>query len=93
MRLINLSAESAAIIVSGMDDTGTPSSGEVSLTVEGEGTRVLTAGELEQGGTSLTGSLGNGTGQWRLVVNADRRIQVMSLARSRTSGALTNLSR
>ncbi len=93
LRLINLSAESAAIIVSGMDDTGTPSSGEVSLTVEGEGTRVLTAGELEQGGTSLTGSLGNGTGQWRLVVNADRRIQVMSLARSRTSGALTNLSR
>ena len=93
LRLINLGTESAAVVVSGTDDTGTPSSGEVSLTLEGKDTRVLTARELEQGGTNLTGSLGHGAGQWRLRVSADQRILVMSLARSRKSGALANLSR
>ena len=93
LRLINLSAESAGIVVSGTDDTGTLASGEVSLTLEGGATRVLTAQEIEQGGTGITGSLGNGAGQWRLLVSADRTIHVMSLARSRVSGDLANLSR
>ena len=93
LRLINISAESAGIVVSGTDDTGTPSSGEVSLTLEGGVTRVLTAQEIEQGGTGITGSLGNGAGQWRLLVSADRPIRVMSLARSRVTGDLANLSR
>lgn len=93
LRLINLGAESAKIVVSGTDDTGTPSSGQVSLTLEGGITRVLTAQEIEQGGVGLTGGLGNGAGRWRLIVSAGRRIHVMSLARSRTSGGLANLSR
>lgn len=93
LRLSNLGAESAKISVSGTDDKGKASTGEVSLTLEGEATRVLTAQEIEHGGSGLTGSLGNGTGQWRLVVSADRQIHVMSLVRSRTTGDLANLSR
>ena len=93
LRLIRLGTESAAVVVSGTDDTGTPSSGAVGLTLKGDGARVLKARELEQGGPGRTGSPGNGSGQWRLLVSSDRRRHVMSLARSRTSGDLASLSR
>ena len=44
--------------MSGRDDAGTPSSGEVRLTLEVGATRVLTARDIERGATGLAGSLG-----------------------------------
>ena len=53
----------------------------------------MTAAELESGeGEGLTGSLGDGSGRWRLVVTADRPIEVMNLLASTASGEITNLS-
>ena len=57
------------------------------------GSRQVTAAELESGdGEGLVGSLGDGTGRWRLLVTADGAIEVMNLLASTTSGAMTNLS-
>ena len=53
---------------------------------------MLTARQLEQGGSGLSGRLGDGAGKWQLTVSASSPIQVMSLMRS-TTGLLSNLSR
>ena len=47
--------------------------------------------ELEAGGDRLAGRLGNGEGKWRLAVQADQPIAVMSLLET-PSGHLTNVS-
>ena len=76
-----------------MDGGGDGSSlGAVRLTLKAGAARTLTAQQLEQGDSRLTGRWGEGEGKWRLSVSADRPLQVMSLLRLRT-GHLTNLSR
>lgn len=54
------------------------------------GTLTLTARQLESG-IGVRGALGNGAGKWRLFVESDQPIQVMSLLQSPTPH-LTNLS-
>ena len=51
----------------------------------------LTATQLEQGDDGLSGRLGDGAGKWRLRVESNRPLSVMSLLES-SSGHLTNLS-
>ena len=90
LRLVNPGAEAVEVRIEGIDDAGV-SHGAVVLSVPGESTRTLTARELESGGEGLAGTLGAGTGRWRLLVSAERAIEVMNLLAS-PSGHLANLS-
>ena len=93
LRLINPGSVAAAVTVEGIDDDGASPGGAVRLMLPARASRMVTAEELETGdGEGLSGSLGDGAGQWRLVVTADRPIAVMNLQVSASSGAMTNLS-
>ena len=93
LRLINPGAVAAAVTVEGIDDTGASPGGAVRLTLAAGASRLVAADELETGdGDGLSGSLGDGSGRWRLIVTADRPIMVMNLLASSSSGAMSNLS-
>ena len=92
LRLVNAGRESASATVTGVDDRGESPGDGVAVTVPAGGSASYTAAELESGNAEgLEGSLGDGSGKWRLAVNADRSIVAMSLLSSPT-GHLTNLS-
>ena len=90
LRLINRGADSAEVRIEGIDDDGQSPGVAVALSVEGGASRTVSAQALESG-EGVSGALGTGSGKWRLVVSADRPIEVMSLLSSPT-GHLTNLS-
>lgn len=92
LRLINASAGSVEVTITGRDDDGNPAPGGAVRLVLGEGAaRTLTAQELEANEGRTDGSLGDGAGKWQLFVTADGPIHVMSVLRSPT-GHLSNLS-
>ena len=92
LRLINPSEGAAQIAIQAWDDAGEEApEGAVSLTVASGASTSLSAESLEDGANGLSGSFGEGQGGWRLAVQADRDIQVMSLVED-TAGHLTNLS-
>ena len=90
LRLINPGAESAEVRIEGIDDEGASPGGAVVLSIGAGESRTVSAQALESG-QGVSGALGTGEGKWRLVVSADRPIEVMSLLSSPT-GHLTNLS-
>ena len=90
LRIVNDGDAAAAVRVTGVDDAGMPS-GEVLLTVRAGETRTLEAADLEVGGATFEGALGDGVGKWQLAVASDVPVGVMSLLRS-PGGHLTNLS-
>ena len=91
LRLINPGDASANISITGRDDNGAAGpGGQVSLSLEASMAMEISAQELEEGASSLTGSLGDGAGKWLLNVASDQPIQVMSLMES--AGLLSNLS-
>ena len=91
LRLINLWQQRwAPVWISGIDDRGTRTTGVFLLLRPGE-SRTLTAQVLEAGGEGLSGSIGDGIGKWRLLVEAQQPIKAMSLLESPT-GHLTNLT-
>ena len=90
LRLVNEGDTAANVTVTGVDDTARPS-GEVRTTIPAGGSMSLTATQLEEGGDGLSGGLGDGVGKWRLRVESNRPLSVMSLLES-PSGHLTNLS-
>ena len=93
LRVINPGTGPANIVITGVDDRGNvPPGGSVRLTLQGGAARMLSAIQLEQGGSGLQGRLGDGEGKWRLYVSANLPLQVMSLLRA-DSGHLSNLSR
>ncbi len=89
LRLVNM-GEQAEVAITGIDDQGVATSDAVRLTLPAHGARTLSAGQLESG-EGLTGALGDGTGKWRLVVEADQAIAAMALLES-ANGHLSNLS-
>ena len=91
LRLVNLGSEDAQVTVTGIDDTGNSPGTTVTLTVVAGGSRTVSSAELETGGNSFDGALGDGAGKWRLMVKSDQPIIAMSLLSSPT-GHLTNLS-
>ena len=90
LRLINPNEDAAAIRIAGIDDQGVRRRSEVHLTLPPNGARTLTAAQLESG-DDLIGALGESAGRWRLLVAADRIIDVMSLLED-SEGRLANLS-
>ena len=92
LRLTNPTDSPAEVIIRAWDDEGDAApDGAVSLTLEAGASKTVSAGDLENGTEGLTGNLGDGEGGWRLSVQADRAIRVMSLVES-TDGHLTNVS-
>ena len=91
--LVNRSdAEAAEVTVTGTDDAGRAGEAAVTLRLPAGASRRLWAPALESGeGEGLDGALGDGAGKWRLGVDSDRPLAVMSLMRS-LDGHLTNLS-
>ena len=91
LRLINLGMATAEVTITARDDRGTSAAGSVHLTLPAGAARTYSAAQLEESAPGLTGALGDGAGKWRLTVESDRPISVMSLLASPT-GHLTNLS-
>ncbi|MXY57052.1 MAG: hypothetical protein F4Y41_11765 [Gammaproteobacteria bacterium] len=91
LRLVNAGDVAADVSIEGIDDAGERSADRVWLTVAPGTSRSLTARELEAGGDSFDGMLGDGSGKWRLDVESAQPITVLSLLSSPT-GHLTNLS-
>ena len=89
LRLVNFSTSTAQIQITGRDDAGF-SGGTVRLSLAPGASRAINAQALESG-SGVDGSLGNGTGKWRLTVSSNVDIHVMSLLQSPT-GHLANLS-
>ena len=93
LRLINGGAPDATVRLTGVDDAGRTPGTPVRLRVMGGRALEVTAAELESGtGPGIeAGALGDGEGKWRLRLESDRPIRVMSLLDS-PSGHVTNLS-
>lgn len=89
LRLVNPTGTTATAIVRGTDDLGSRT-GTVTVTIPARGARTFTAPQLESG-AGVAGSLGVGTGKWRLEVESSAPVAAMSLLESPT-GHLTNLS-
>ena len=91
LRLTNAGAVAATVTIKGIDDSGVLSPA-ARITVPSSESLELTARQLETGDAErLIGALGDGQGKWRLTVESDVPIQVMSLIESPT-GHLTNIS-
>ena len=91
LRLINAGEAVAQVRITGIDSGGASPGGVVRVSVPGGAERSFTAAELESGAEGLQGALGDGAGKWRLTVESDRPITVMSLLETPT-GHITNLS-
>ena len=91
LRLVNPGDEPADVTIRGVDDAGIAASPEVRVVVPARGARTYTASDLEAGAEGVAGSLGEGTGKWRLEVASRSPLHAMGLLRS-VSGHITNLS-
>ncbi len=92
LRLVNPGDDDAEVVISGVDAKGNPPPmGDVRLSLPAGTARTVTAQQLEEGDTGLTGGLGDGEGKWQLSVTSSVPLQVLSLMQTR-SGHLTNLS-
>ena len=91
LRLINPGEAEAQVAIEGVDDRGASPGSALEVTVAAGASQMLTAAELESGGTGMTGALGDGTGKWQLTARSESSIHALSLLSSPT-GHLTNLS-
>ncbi len=92
LRLVNPADADATITIGGVDDAGAaPPEGTVTLTLPAGAAAEITAQQLEAGADHFRGRFGDGKGKWRLFIEADQDVQVMSLLESPT-GHITNLS-
>ena len=91
LRLLNAGGAAVEVSVSGTDDAGAPG-GQVELTLAPWVARTLTWGMLSEGESGLRGALGAGTGSWRLSLESDGEIDVLSLVRG-SGGMLSDVSR
>ena len=91
LRLVSRSQSDASVTITGRDDAGEAGDEAVHLTLPAGAARMLDARALESGGDDFEGALGDGRGKWRLAVESDQPLAVMSLLQSPT-GHLTNLS-
>lgn len=91
LRLVNPGMVTARVTIEGVADQGRSPGDPVRVSVPAGAARSYAASELESGGSGLRGALRDGSGKWRLHVEADQPILAISLLESPT-GHLTNLS-
>ena len=82
-RIVNHSDESGSVRIYGIDDAGTQN-GPVSLSLTPGATVHFNSRDLEQGNPSkgLSGSLGDGEGDWRLTMHTDLDIEPLAYIRT-----------
>lgn len=90
LRLENYGDGEEPVSIRGIDDEGRESIVAIYGTLPPGEATTLSAAELEQGPSGWRGSLGDGTGKWRLVVEG-RNILAMGLLED-PNGYITNLS-
>ncbi len=90
LRVVNLSSSNTTFEVSAIDDDG-DTGGPITFTVPGNEAFEVSAAELESGGAGLTGSLGDGSGKWRMTVTSSQSAKVLSLLED-PDGNISNLS-
>lgn len=92
VRLINRETRSGQVRVWGIDDAGATSPGAITLTLAPNESRQFNSRDAAFGNANkgLTGSLGTGTGDWRLVVASDLELQAMAFIRT-PDGFLTSM--
>ena len=90
LRIVNPNPEEAKIAIAGIDDQGNDSD-TVQVTLMPFAALTLSASDLENGHADIEGSLGDGTGKWRLQIESNQSLMLMSLLSS-SSGYLSNLS-
>ena len=92
LRLVNPGDAEAVVTIAAIDDRGASPGAGVTVTLPAGSSATYTAAELESGGAAgLEGSIGDGAGKWRLLIESESDIVAMSLLSSPT-GHLTNLS-
>ncbi len=94
LHIVNRTQNTDTVTITGTDDAGVVSAGQVTFTLSPDAAKQMTGQDLENGNTDkgLTGNLDDGAGKWRLTVSSPLDLEVMSLIRSQ-DGFLTNLSR
>lgn len=92
VRLINREARSGQVRVWGIDDAGATSPGAITLTLAANESRQFNSQDAVFGNASkgLDGSLGVGTGDWRLIIASDLDLQAMAFIRT-PDGFLTSM--
>ena len=90
LRVSNTGGSEETVSIEGVDDQGA-SAGPVSLTLAAGQSRTLSAQDLENGASGLTGTLGDGAGDWRLFITAGESVVGMNLLEN-PSGHLSNIS-
>ena len=90
LRIVNHGESDAQVAIRGIDDSGVASEAVVHVSIPPRAARTLDAGQLESA-TDERDGLGDGAGKWRLDVESEQPIEVMSLLESPT-GHLSNLS-
>ena len=77
LRLVNTGRSAEGVSIEGVDDQGN-NAGPVTLILEPNEARTLSALDLENGAEGLTGTLGGGAGKWRLFITAGNAVVGMS---------------
>ncbi|HEX5755798.1 MAG TPA: hypothetical protein VFY12_05545, partial [Arenimonas sp.] len=92
IRLINTENRSGTVTLRGVDDAGQLSPGTASFTLAANASQQFNSQDLDNGNTGkgLNGSLGSGSGNWRLLVSTDLDIRTMALIRT-PDGFLTTV--
>ena len=92
-RITNLSDEPGTVTIHAKDDAGM-SGGEILLSLDALQTRHFNSGDLEDGnrGKGLTGSIGDGSGNWRLEIATDLDIEARAFIRT-SDGFVTSMQR
>jgi hypothetical protein len=90
--LINRENRASTVALWGIDDSGRRSTGTITMTLSRLESRQLNSQDLESGNASkgITGSLGNGSGNWRLVTLTDLDLIPLALIRT-PDGFLTTV--
>jgi peptidyl-prolyl cis-trans isomerase A (cyclophilin A) len=93
LRVINPTRFSGTVTITATDDAGMASADAVTFFLEPHAAKQVTAWDLENGNEAkgLSGTLGDGTGKWRLNVTSTMGVRLMSLLRS-PDGYLANMS-
>ncbi len=92
VRLINRENRLGDVAVWGIDDAGRRSPGTITFTLGANESKQFNSQDLERGNSTkgLTGGLGDGTGNWRLVILTDLNLWPMGLVRT-PDGFLTTV--
>jgi len=83
VRMINRESRAGTVSLRGIDDAGVLSPGTASFTLAANASAQFNSNDLEFGNVKgLTGALGHGTGNWRLLVTTDLDLWPMGLIRT-----------